>query len=427
MTDKNSTAIEKDELLSFQLRARLSDIDFGGLIWRVMSHSPQWTYKGSEYYLNGKNLGSAKHAMEKLDAFALPYLTFRNCIDTAQDRDFDESLKASRLDLLEKIFYFCKENDRPIPMHYFDIVPDPKTDVVGFSDINISDEKTSKLKPRRPNNVAVSNEPGTEQYFAKLSKKKQLEKPYVQISQDIFETTASKLKWPNPTSCVDEVRNKSLKNDIASSSITQNFERYHDEWRFLLSTKHSLLFYGFGSKRGMINAFSSKSLQPTGDVLILNGYDPSISVASILDLFVDMFLNGIHPSIPATPEYFDSYDIGMVRPSPISEPLVVTRAISIGKAVGLTSTKAIYLVIHNIEGSGLRNPYTYKALSALVFHSDAIDGVNTQETDSYRSRVVRLVASVDHIDAPSFLDMDVMANFSWVSSIPLCRLQFNLS
>jgi hypothetical protein len=75
------------------------------------------------------------------------------------------------------------------------------------------------------------------------------------------------------------------------------------------------------------------------------------------------------------------------------------------------------LVIHNIEGSGLRDADSLKALAALVLNSDAKDSMRKEDKDTYCNRVVQLVASIDHVDAVSFLDMEAMTNFSWVSGL----------
>lgn len=404
--------IDEDELLSFQLRARLSEIDFS-LIWRVMAQSPNWSYKGNEYFLNGKNLGSAKIAMEKLDKFALPSLSFRKEEDIAHDRELDDDLRGSRLDLLEKIFHFCKENDKPVPTYYFDVVQDPEE--LSFSPDSRTPHKDSeKVKPQRTKKNNVQHEPGAEQYFANVNKKNQTEKPFVQISNDGFDTK-SKLKWPTPNESVNAVKKMNVKTSPSSPTMN-NLKKNHEEWRFLMGTKHSLLLYGFGSKRKLLNDFATKTLQPCGDVLILNGFDPSISVSSILDLLVDIFLSGVQPSSSSSKsESFHEHDIGMIRPSPLFVPTLVKRATNIGKALGSRCTKPIYLVIHNIEGSGLRDPSSLKALVALISNSDVNDGMSYDDKDTYRNRVVQLVASIDHVDAVSFLDMEAMTNFSWVS------------
>ena len=416
-----NNSMDEDELISFQLRARLSEIDFS-LIWRVMSQSPNWSYKGNEYFLKGKNLGSAKNAMEQLDMFALQSLSFRNDDELMRGKEINEDLRSSRLDLLQKIFYFCKENDKPIPTHYFDVVPNPE-ELFSSPDSQTSYQNSQKVIGQRKKKTNVTNEPGTEQYFRTVNKKKQSEKSFVQISHDGSDKNA-KLKWPSPNESVDAVQKMDFKSSSTSPKI--DFQKNHEEWRFFMGTKHSLLLYGFGSKQNILNDFATKTLQSCGDVLILNGFDPSISVSSILDLFVDLFLSGVQPSSSTKSESFYNHDIGMIRPSPLFISKLVKRATAIGKAVGSRCTKPIYLVIHNIEGSGLRDPDSLKALAALILNSDVNDGMKIHEKNTYCNRVVQIVASIDHVDAVSFLDMEAMTNLSWVSIIDKSLLKYVL-
>ena len=50
------------------------------------------------------------------------------------------------------------------------------------------------------------------------------------------------------------------------------------EWTFLLSTNHSLILYGFGSKRDLLNDFAKRELSIRGIVLVMIGYDSDISI-----------------------------------------------------------------------------------------------------------------------------------------------------
>jgi origin recognition complex subunit 2 len=90
------------------------------------------------------------------------------------------------------------------------------------------------------------------------------------------------------------------------------------------------------------------------------------------------------------------------------DPLVVQKAIAIGQALSplvLKTLRPLYVVIHNIDGVGLRNHTAQEALAALVYHSQtAVSGQNA----------LRLVASVDHVNGPLLLwDSTLYASFQW--------------
>ena len=53
------------------------------------------------------------------------------------------------------------------------------------------------------------------------------------------------------------------------------------EWTFLLSTNHSLILYGFGSRRDLLNDFAERELSIHGNVLVMDGYDSDISIGRI--------------------------------------------------------------------------------------------------------------------------------------------------
>jgi origin recognition complex subunit 2 len=74
------------------------------------------------------------------------------------------------------------------------------------------------------------------------------------------------------------------------------YKKQFKEWRFLLSTNHSLMLYGYGSKFNLLNDFAQQELSEEGYAIVLNGFDPEISAESILKLLVNLFLNGNEPA-----------------------------------------------------------------------------------------------------------------------------------
>ena len=142
-TSRTASNLNADDLLSFQLRGRLAEINFFH-IWRVIQSQPshmRWTFNNNTYITpNGTNLGTAKEAMEKLDSYALEGLTFRNNQSReSQMNDDGENfeLKKIRRDLLTAIYEDCKKNNSILPSYYFD------------KDDEISDDEEGDVKPKR--------------------------------------------------------------------------------------------------------------------------------------------------------------------------------------------------------------------------------------------------------------------------------------
>ena len=180
------------------------------------------------------------------------------------------------------------------------------------------------------------------------------------------------------------------------------------DWRFLLSTNHSLLIYGAGSKYELIKTFAEIELSREGYILMIDGFDDEVNSieTAILNLLVQLFLDDQEPdSQSAVP-----LDDGDCPVQGISNPYrshpVVERAVAISRALAYRACETlipIFLVIHNIEGA-FRTAVDQEALAALVTNSKVSNGTAS----------LRLVATTDHLDVMSLWDLPVAANFSWI-------------
>jgi origin recognition complex subunit 2 len=181
--------------------------------------------------------------------------------------------------------------------------------------------------------------------------------------------------------------------------IEESYRINFGDWMFLLTTQNSVLLSGFGSKRNLLESFASK-LKDEGDVLTIDGFDRDVRIESILDVIVDNFLDGEEPSS-------DNYDNSDVLIG-VTAHDVVKRAAQIAQSLAVQQRNRgcpLFLVLHSIDGPTLQSRHIQEALAALVAHSTIVSGVNA----------VRIVASIDHVNAPAFLwDNRTSANFSWI-------------
>ncbi|OCF36182.1 hypothetical protein I316_02054 [Kwoniella heveanensis BCC8398] len=174
-------------------------------------------------------------------------------------------------------------------------------------------------------------------------------------------------------------------------------ERY-DQWTAELDGGgFGLMFYGFGSKRTTINRFVKERLAPLGNVVVINGHFPQLSIRDVLSNIEDSLSIPqdipIPPSSNATPldrsahriySYFQS-------PPPPSLSSVSPRKrgvkAQVPKATPPTShaisDKDLYLVIHNIDSPSLRSPRSLNILSLLS-----------------SSPRIKLIATFDHLHTP---------------------------
>jgi len=211
--------------------------------------------------------------------------------------------------------------------------------------------------------------------------------------------------------------------ELTQDQILEVYRKDMEDWRFLLATNHSLLLYGYGSKLHLLNVFAEQGLSHEGYAVVLNGFDPDISVESILDLLVELFLDGLEPgplqtSLPGMEDddvvkwsalHMDpkTSNLQQVILHKICDP--VERARAIATAIAKNQAKElfpIFLVIHNLEGMGLRNRLAQDILSTLVSHSIV---------QPSGLRGLRLIASVDHVDAAAVLwSVRASAQYRWM-------------
>jgi origin recognition complex subunit 2 len=186
------------------------------------------------------------------------------------------------------------------------------------------------------------------------------------------------------------------------------YKKSFSYWRFLLSTNHSLLFFGAGSKYSLLTDFCNQELSSEGYVLQIDGFDKDISMNSLLDVIVARFFGGREPeSYGRSIRHDGSHNVvGETNPWRASE--FVERAILISRAYAYEASETLlplFIVIHNLEGLLLRNKPALEALSALVVNSNVENNVHA----------IRVVASIDHVAVNDVLfTTQAAANFAWV-------------
>lgn len=144
------------------------------------------------------------------------------------------------------------------------------------------------------------------------------------------------------------------------------FAQYFTE----LQEGFNLLFYGYGSKRDVLNAFAKDISTRKGHVVVVNGFNPEFTFKDLLNAIEQIPLlqsasNMGSSSIEAqTQRIYDFF-------SSLSYDKSQTR-----------TRRDLYLVIHNIEGSALRRAKAKSCLSLLAMNPH-----------------IHIIASVDHVNA----------------------------
>ncbi|KAJ8651551.1 hypothetical protein O0I10_012889 [Lichtheimia ornata] len=212
----------------------------------------------------------------------------------------------------------------------------------------------------------VDDAPGYERYFQDLHGKSMTSN-----------NTMSKLAVLEPAEFNELLEGAPKKHSDDIQQLVHMHERHYPQWFFELNAGFNLLFYGYGSKRRLLNKFAQEILTD-GPLLVINGFFPSITIKDILNKI----------TMGALPEGF--------APSSTSTQEIVTFICDYFASDERIYDK-LYLVIHNIDGNNLRNDRTQTALSILAHAPN-----------------IHLVASIDHINAPLLWDSIKTSRFNWV-------------
>jgi origin recognition complex subunit 2 len=409
---QNASSEECDAMLALQLDYRFEGDQFA-THWWMLFRQLGFEHTGTIYQMPksfpttpGKSY-TATQMYQLMDTFAIPQLVSsfqrEEIIKTSEPKmimtdDEAKWWKELRAKLIFRRFYSDVEVRTTDQQQQESRGPSRKIP-----------KRQSKSNPRATDAISIRNkrksssaDSGAELYLRKTSKRIR----HVKRKNNVVDIDHDDFAFPT----IQEYTKAARKYNIEDLDTMEN--SYYDsfkEWRFLAATNQSLLFYGVGSKRSLLNTFVEKELKKDGDVLVINGYDKEVSIEALLQLIVHNWLGGVDPKNDIDDVHLHRGRIsgGIAYPRH-GNPLVVQKAIAIGQAlVGLVteSLRPLYLVIHNIDGIGLRNYTAQEALAGLVFHSKThVNGQNA----------LRLVTSIDHVNGPLLLwDSMSCASFRW--------------
>mmetsp|Transcript_54296 Transcript_54296/g.63453 ORF Transcript_54296/g.63453 Transcript_54296/m.63453 type:complete len:812 (-) Transcript_54296:113-2548(-) len=291
------------------------------------------------------------------------------------------------------------------------------------SETKLDETKTEPHHPIHTSTTKTSNdtsassiEPGAQTYLTRASSTKKARKPSTNESNSL-----PSFYWPTPQECVEALHENppEVRHATELAALQKTHEAKFEEWRFLLSTNHSLLFYGYGSKRDLLNQFAYEELRIEGDTIHLDSFHRDFHVSDLLDTLVHQFLNGNEPDLREDvvfPPQWDSeralpcdgrYSMALGSPPPLVKraALIASRIATRNTNHHHNQTRPVFLILHNIDGINLRNAHAQMALAALVVHSALPNNSNG----------IRLCASVDHVNsAVALWDTCVASNFSWL-------------
>lgn len=156
--------------------------------------------------------------------------------------------------------------------------------------------------------------------------------------------------------------------------LLQSHAALFRKWILQLSSNYSVLLYGLGSKRQLLEMFRQNFLQGEYDHVTVNGYFPGLTAKQIFSCILEELFDQGYRSFK-TP----SDQLAFLQETLKSDP------------------RDFFVVFHNIDGGNLRKEKIQQVLAQLA----ALPGCH-------------LIASVDHINAPLLWDQAKLAKFRWV-------------
>ena len=168
----------------------------------------------------------------------------------------------------------------------------------------------------------------------------------------------------------DAIKSASEKYNLtypASPAIQESLSRQFLRFMLELEQGFNLLFYGYGSKRALLNRFATEVCSKRGHVVVLNGSQPKASIKDLLTAI---------EAIPVVKIFAESTNVTTGNSN--ESQLARIRAY-----LSSSDIKPLFLLIHNIDSPNLRSPKVKSQLAALASHTR-----------------IHLIASIDHVNAP---------------------------
>lgn len=160
-----------------------------------------------------------------------------------------------------------------------------------------------------------------------------------------------------------------------------NRARYAEWQSLLLATGNNLIFFGHGSKRELLEDFMTTTLQPHGHCISINGLYPGLKIRDVLLEIALAFPeveqcplpDGLARGIDKLAHKIYAYFL-----PPVAIPSDAGKRPSFK-----TSAKPLFLLLHNIDGPGMKNE---RSLDILALFAS--------------SPRIHLVTSFDHVHTP---------------------------
>ncbi|KAJ6415523.1 hypothetical protein OIU84_004344 [Salix udensis] len=180
------------------------------------------------------------------------------------------------------------------------------------------------------------------------------------------------------------------KHEKEINSLVNSYKRLYPKWAFELRCGFGLLMYGFGSKKVLIEDFASTALTEYS-VVVINGYLQSINLKQVIIALAEIWWDDLKTKRRT------SSGVSSKVQQPFNSRSMDDLLAFLHESDVEENDSFVCVVVHNIDGPGLRDSESQQYLAQLASCSH-----------------IRIVASVDNVNAPLLWDKKMVhTQFNW--------------
>ncbi|KAK9748619.1 hypothetical protein RND81_02G069800 [Saponaria officinalis] len=165
------------------------------------------------------------------------------------------------------------------------------------------------------------------------------------------------------------------KHEKEVKDLLKTYKSLYQKWAFELRCGFGLLMYGFGSKKALIEDFASTTLTEFS-VLVINGYLQSVNMKQAIIAVAELFMDQMKSNRKTTGSSAKAQQ-------PFTSKSTDDFLAFLNGSGEHENDNFVCVLVHNIDGPGLRDSESQQHLARLAACSH-----------------VRMVASIDHVNAP---------------------------
>ncbi|CDP01345.1 unnamed protein product [Coffea canephora] len=188
----------------------------------------------------------------------------------------------------------------------------------------------------------------------------------------------------------EALANIEQKHEKEIDELIKTYKSSYQEWVCELRCGFGLLMYGFGSKRTLLEDFASTALTEYS-VVVINGYLQSINLKQVVITLAELLCDQLKAQQKFTSRSLHKHQ------QPFDSRSMDDLIAFLDQHHLEDSDSFICVLVHNIDGPGLRDPDTQQYLARIAACSN-----------------IRVVASIDHVNALLLWDKKMVhTQFNW--------------